>query len=1028
MIEEPTVKQKTNMRVFAGFTPQQVEKLLTAKGLKPNSREAAVYLSAMSDKAEQMLMDSQVKAFQYGGSVGGFDDRSTKLFDAAVRRSASTEPKSPEVQRYLDNVIETRGRPTMVYPTTADPLQGYQQGGPVRASMGMVIDKDGRHIGYDSGPALVDDQGNYITGGGLGTPGFMPLPGFDKQGKPIEGYTPPPPRTEPADMRQRQQVDLATQRQSPRGLFGSMMYEQGKNPYSNPPKGFKYEADPNSLIAGGQRLVPDPSSQVAPRGSLLTTEGKGFGMDEQRQSQRALSVREGGMDDIFRLNPDKEFIRGEGPNPYFRGGQKVVDTGLLALPQRKGRSPAFISDQTPFYSEKFGRMVVGDLRSDALYDAETGESLGSRFREPTFLPFPTPPPPPQRRDPLPTPPTTIQPIVADVKSKLNEAQAQLSEEQGKVSALQQQLANTPIGDEATRNKIIEQINQAMPKITRAEAAVANASQAFQSSAIPTAAEAVGATVSAPADLITRQPVDKIVETTGQIIGPKEGQVSGDITAEGTTAQTVIAKGPDPMVTSKADVTTTVNDIRNYVPQERFGEISKNAVINAQQQATQDLNVRDVLAAQGTGQQVTSPSARALKQGELVSGAANAEKASQFLEGIEAATGSPSSAATVQGQLTNLMADFEGGTPPPWAAGAMRQATAIMAQRGMAASSMAGQAIVQAAMESAIPIALQDAQTVAQFEAQNLSNRQQRAMLAAQQRATFLGMEFDQTFQARVQNASKISDIANMNFSAEQQIALENARLAQTVDLSNLSNRQAVVMAQASAIAQADMANLSNRQQAAVQNAMNFLQMDMRNLDISQQADMFKNQSVIQSIFTDASAQNAASQFNASSENQTNQFFANLRTQVQQFNSAQINAMNQFNAKEDNALEIFQEQINNQRDQFNAQNQLIIAQANAQWRQQLATINNAALNDANRQNALQANNLTQKGLDEIWQKERDLMAYAFASAESAAGRRQELILNDLKSEVSGDNAFMSALGGFASAIVGGIFDNPKYFFG
>ena len=205
-------------------------------------------------------------------------------------------------------------------------------------------------------------------------------------------------------------------------------------------------------------------------------------------------------------------------------------------------------------------------------------------------------------------------------------------------------------------------------------------------------------------------------------------------------------------------------------------------------------------------------------------------------------------------------------------------------------------------------------------------------------------------------------------------------------------------------------------------------MDFRNLDIQQQADMFKNQSVIQSIFTDAAAENAASQFNATSDNQVNQFFANLKSQTQQFNAAQSNAMNQFNAKEANALEIFQEQINNQRDQFNAQNQLVIAQANAQWRQQLATINNAALNDANRQNALQANNLTQKGLDEIWQKERDLMAYAFASAESAATRRQELIIADLKSEVSGDNAFGTALGGFASAVVGGIFNNPEYFFG
>lgn len=773
-----TVTAKTNMRRFAGFTPQQTAKILEGKGLKANTREAAEYLAAMADKAEQLLMKSEAntlyqgQGFQYGGSVGGFDDKSRKLFDSAVKRTSSNQPQTPEVQRYLDNVIETRGKPTMVFPGTADPLQGYQEGGQV--------------------PSI-------------------------------------------------------------------------------------------------------------------------------------------------------------------------------------------------------------------------------------------PPMPPQRRDPLPTPQTTSAPIVAEVKSGLNQAQAQLSAEQGKVSALQQQLASTPIEDEDARNKIIEQIKASTPQITRAEAAVANASQAFQSSAIPTASEAVGASVSAPADLITRQPVDQLTATTGQTIDPTTGKLTGTVTAEGTTAQTTTADAPTVTPSAKADVATTTQAVQAITPQERFGTISQNAVVNAQQQATQDLNIRDVVASQGTGQQITSPAKRALDQGELVSGAANAEQSAQFLEGIQAATGAPSSAATVQGQLTTLMSQFEGDTPPPWAAGAMRQATAIMAQRGLAASSMAGQAIVQAAMESSLPIAMQDAQTVARFEEQNLSNRQQRAMLSAQQRAQFLGMEFDQTFQARVQNASKISDIANMNFSAEQQIALENAQLAQTTDLANLSNRQAVTMAQASSIAQADMANLSNRQQAAVQNAQNFLQMDFRNLDISQQADMFKNQSVIQSLFTDASAQNAASQFNATSENQTNQFFANLRSQVQQFNSSQSNAMNQFNAKEDNALEIFQEQINNQRDQFNAQNQLVIAQANAQWRQQLATINNASLNEANRQNALQANNLTQKGLDEIWQKERDLMAYAFASAESAAGRRQELIIADMKADVSGDNAFGTALGGFASAVVGGIFNNPAYFF-
>ena len=108
------------------------------------------------------------------------------------------------------------------------------------------------------------------------------------------------------------------------------------------------------------------------------------------------------------------------------------------------------------------------------------------------------------------------------------------------------------------------------------------------------------------------------------------------------------------------------------------------------------------------------------------------------------------------------------------------------------------------------------------------------------------------------------------------------------------------------------------------------------------------------------------------------------------------------------------------DQFNAQNALVIAQANAQWRQQLSTINNAALNDANRQNALQANGLTQKGLDEIWQKERDLMAYAFATAESAAERRNKLLLQELDAEGKSDSAFSSALGTLGGAIINGVF--------
>jgi hypothetical protein len=170
---------------------------------------------------------------------------------------------------------------------------------------------------------------------------------------------------------------------------------------------------------------------------------------------------------------------------------------------------------------------------------------------------------------------------------------------------------------------------------------------------------------------------------------------------------------------------------------------------------------------------------------------------------------------VQGQLATLTANFDASNPPAWAAGTLRAVQAQMAARGLGASSMAGQAMIQGALESALPIAQADANIQASFEQANLSNRQQRAMLAAEQRATFLGLEFSQEFQARVQNSAKISDVANQNFTAEQSIALENSRTANTMNLQNLSNTQALTISEAAALSQMDSANLNNRQQAAV---------------------------------------------------------------------------------------------------------------------------------------------------------------------------------------------------------------------
>ena len=497
----------------------------------------------------------------------------------------------------------------------------------------------------------------------------------------------------------------------------------------------------------------------------------------------------------------------------------------------------------------------------------------------------------------------------------------------------------------------------------------------------------------------QSPIAQIQPTAPDFIPVDAGMATpvspmAEAATAGTVQQTDMPAAMTPGAMTATTVTPTVQ-AETAATTAQTGTVSPQAQVTGQQQLT--TSVTGMEAAQGTATMVNSPAAREIQEGELISGAADAEKAATFTEQIDAATATPTKQATVAGQLEGLMAQFEGGNTPAWAAGSMRTAMQTLAARGLGASSLAGQAVIQAAMEAALPIAQIDAQTQAQFEAQNLSNRQQRAMLAAQQRAQFIGQEFDQAFQARVANAARIGDIANMNFTAEQQIALENSRIANTVNMQNLNNRQALVMAEAAALANMDMANLNNRQQAAVQNAQNFMQMDMANLSNQQQTDLFKAQQRVQSLFTDQAAQNAAAQFNATSQNQVDQFFSSLSAQVSQFNATQANAQSQFNAGQRNTIERFNAEINNQRDQFNAQNRLIIDQSNAQWRREIATADTVAVNRANELNATALLGLSQSAYNNLWQYYRDNMEWAWTSAENERQRVANIAIAQLQAD-------------------------------
>lgn len=503
-----------------------------------------------------------------------------------------------------------------------------------------------------------------------------------------------------------------------------------------------------------------------------------------------------------------------------------------------------------------------------------------------------------------------------------------------------------------------------------------------------------AAATSPVEMATKTEVDTITESDDQLIAKGTGQVSGTSSATATTAAATTADTSADVSTETISASAVADKSKTAADKVTAaqGTVSEDEQITAAKGSLSSTGTDDIVQITDPTQ-IVPPPARKVEEGEVISGSAVDMAAVKEATDIQAATADPSKRATVQGQLEGLMQDFEGGATPAWAAGAMRSATAQMVARGLGSSSMAAQAIVQAAMESALPIAQQDAQVFAQFEAQNLSNRQQTALFAAEQRANFLQLDFNQEFQARVTNAAKISDIANMNFTADQQIALENARLTQTTNLANMSATNAKVMADAAAMSQMDLSNLSNEQQAAVQNAQNFLQMDMANLSNLQQTSMFKAQAVQQALLTDVAAENAAKQFNATSKNQASQFMASLKSQVDQFNATQTNAMNQFNAGEKNALSKFNAEMQNQRDQFNATNTLVVAQANAQWRQNIATLNTAAKNEANMADAKFQNGFTENAINQIWQRERDMMAYSFTASESLKERNLKILIAD-----------------------------------
>lgn len=183
--------------------------------------------------------------------------------------------------------------------------------------------------------------------------------------------------------------------------------------------------------------------------------------------------------------------------------------------------------------------------------------------------------------------------------------------------------------------------------------------------------------------------------------------------------------------------------------------------------------------------------------------------------------------------------------------------------------------------------------------------------------------------------------------------------AQAITTAILTAAMPVAQANASAELTAFQQNLTNEQQAAMQNGQN----------------------VVNTLLSNQSAINAASNFNATSQNQTAQYVASLAAQINQFNASQVNSVAQFNATQTQTaatnsaqlqaqLDEFNANMSNQVSQFNIQNAITVAQSNAEYLRAVNTANTAVANQDNQLNATNAMNLSDQAMANLQQQFND----------------------------------------------------------
>ncbi len=263
----------------------------------------------------------------------------------------------------------------------------------------------------------------------------------------------------------------------------------------------------------------------------------------------------------------------------------------------------------------------------------------------------------------------------------------------------------------------------------------------------------------------------------------------------------------------------------------------------------------------------------------------------------------------------------------------------------------------------------------------------------------------------VSGTAQTAAMSNAIMEATLGIAEKEATFFQTLTNKNLDNRQQAIINKASVLSQFEVANLNARQAAAVQNAKSFLEMDMANLTNEQQAEIVNTQAMVDALFNDQSAINAARLFSAESTNEMQKYYDNINAQVSMHNSEQINQMNRFNTGEINDGQEFNSKLEQSRQEFYASMQYSLDVANAKWRQEVTLANTEMEFEAATLDVTNTLDLTTESMTRMWDRVDSVLDYIFTGWDSESDRDAMILAAEIQAQSnqsSGGGGFLDGL--------------------